>query len=239
MSVRDFTVEVIRHPVATAAVLPSSRRLARAMVNPLPFRGARVVVEFGPGTGVMTEELLARLPGDAKLLAFESNPRFAARLRHRCADPRLIVVNSHAQRIGDLLSELRLDRIDGVVSTLGLSLMPPQARCEIFQGLLPFLSDDAVVTQVQYRHRRGVEPFLRRYFHCVTHETVWRNVPPAYSFICRGPDRSRAVSPHQPRKPGFLPLLTYLPAEPICTGCEQPLPGEWETGNVTGIEQWR
>jgi phospholipid N-methyltransferase len=51
------------------------------MVRPLPLKRARIVVEVGPGTGVMTRALLDVIPFEATLLAFEINPRFSRYLK--------------------------------------------------------------------------------------------------------------------------------------------------------------
>ena len=185
MSLTVFTREVFRDIRSTAAIVPSSRHLARGMVGPLPLERAQVVVEFGPGTGVMTQELLDRMPGEARLFAFEKNHRFAACLKRKILDPRLTVVVADAQQAGGHLQRLGYDRVDGVVSTLGLTLMPVAVQHRIYEAVLPLVGDGTVVTQVQYRNRNGVRAFLQGYFSSVTATTVWRNVPPAFVYTCR------------------------------------------------------
>src|SRR5712671_1826065 len=79
------------------AVAPSSRYLTRAMVDPLPLRHARVVVELGCGTGAVTRMLLNQMPSKSILLAFEINPRFSRYLRDQFQDPRLVLINASAE----------------------------------------------------------------------------------------------------------------------------------------------
>ena len=82
-----FLGEARRTFTTTGMVAPSSRYLARAMTHPvLPPPGrARRVLEVGPGTGVMTRELLAALgPGD-HLDVVEINPNFARAVRELVA----------------------------------------------------------------------------------------------------------------------------------------------------------
>ena len=64
MSLLKFTQQALSDFQKTAAVAPSSRYLVQAMVEPLPLANAKVVVEFGPGTGAMTRELLRRMPSE-------------------------------------------------------------------------------------------------------------------------------------------------------------------------------
>jgi len=71
MSLTTFAEQALADIHSTAAIAPSSRFLARAMVEPLAI-DCRRVVEFGPGTGAMTRALLDRLPADAEVLAVAS-----------------------------------------------------------------------------------------------------------------------------------------------------------------------
>ncbi len=199
MSLKTFASEALSNLNTTAAIVPSSRFLARAMLRPLRLRQAKVVVEFGPGTGVMTEALLQKMAPDARLLAFEINPRFSNYLQEQISDPRFLLVNDCAETLGQTLREQGLDRVDAVVSSLGLTIMPENVRTDIFDTLMPFLSDDAALTQFQYLHgfvlnsqvdieklrRYSTDRFLQRYFGSVTQQVVWPNIPPAVVFTCR------------------------------------------------------
>src|SRR5688572_24736096 len=51
----NFIREYLRHPLRTAAILPSSSSVAREMAA-VPAHGDPVVVELGPGTGAFTGE---------------------------------------------------------------------------------------------------------------------------------------------------------------------------------------
>ena len=119
MSIRMFAVEALSHLPTTAAIVPSSRFLTRAMLRPLRLEQARTVVEFGPGTGPMTRDLLAAMPRDSRLFAFEISPRFAEYLRESIDDPRLILVEDSAENLGHHLRNHGADKVDAVVSSLG------------------------------------------------------------------------------------------------------------------------
>ncbi len=197
MSLSVFASQALADFQATAAIAPSSKFLAEAMVEPLPLANARVVVEFGPGTGVMTRELLDALPRSAKLLAFEVNPRFVTYLRNRVHDPRLEVVACGAEEAGDELRRRGLDRIDAVLSSLGLTIMDQTTVSRIFRELRPMLHDASVFTQFQYVHRMRIEDgrpiyfdvrhILRRHFQSVNRRMIIRNLPPAFVYECNLP----------------------------------------------------
>jgi phospholipid N-methyltransferase len=81
-----FVAEAIADFGTVGAIAPSSRYLTQAMLRPLPLGNAQVVVELGPGTGVMTRAMLDVMPSNATLLTFEINPRFARHLRSTIKD---------------------------------------------------------------------------------------------------------------------------------------------------------
>ena len=195
VSLLTFSRQAFSDFEKTAAIVPSSRHLARAMIAPLPLANAKVVVEFGPGTGVMTRELLRLAPADAAVLAFEINSRFAAWLREEFPDKRLDVIECGAEYAAHELRRLGIDCVDAALSSLGFSLMQDEQVHETLRGLLPFLTPQSVFTQFQYlsqmRFQRGgigryrVSRLLADYFTTVHRTVVWRNVPPAFAFACR------------------------------------------------------
>ena len=52
----------LQHPTQVGALCPSSCALCRAMASEIGVENAGLVVELGPGTGVITRELVRRLP---------------------------------------------------------------------------------------------------------------------------------------------------------------------------------
>ncbi|MGH9788241.1 MAG: class I SAM-dependent methyltransferase [Candidatus Acidiferrales bacterium] len=199
MSLKEFTLGVLDNYVTTAAVAPSSRYLAQAMVAPLPLARTRVAVELGAGTGVMTHELLARLPQDATLFAFEVQPRFQQFLRRRFTDRRLALIDASAVTVGEELRRRGIAQVDAAVSSLGITYMSFKKRHAILDGLVQFFTGDSVFTQYHYVHgllpwyqiedgrlqRFDAVDLLKQYFRTLERKFVWRNVPPAFVFACR------------------------------------------------------
>src|SRR5437879_1544489 len=69
MFVRTF----LRSPKMIGSAVPSSRFLISKLFRHFEWKKAAVVVEFGPGVGNITRQMLQQLPSDAKLLAMETN----------------------------------------------------------------------------------------------------------------------------------------------------------------------
>jgi len=194
MSLRMFVGEALANFPMVGAISPSSRYLANAMLEPLPFERTHVAVELGAGTGAITNALLDRLPPSATLLVFEINRRFFDCLRRSISDPRMILINSSVEYLDSELHRRGIQQVDAVVSSLGLAFMPDGQRHALIERLLPFLQPRSVFTQYQYIHglqfregrlrRFNLRPLLSRYFVSVQSRIEWRNLPPAFVFTC-------------------------------------------------------
>src|SRR5437588_9537868 len=83
----DDEVRFIRswfeRPLSTGAVTPSGRVLARTMARYVDPTIVGPVVELGPGTGPVTEALIAEGIESERLVLLEFNPTFCQLLRAR------------------------------------------------------------------------------------------------------------------------------------------------------------
>ncbi|MGH8513616.1 MAG: class I SAM-dependent methyltransferase, partial [Gammaproteobacteria bacterium] len=71
------------NPAVAGAVSPSGRSLARMMARYVDPHKGGPVVELGPGTGAITEALLARGIAPGRLFLVEFDPGFCKLLRRR------------------------------------------------------------------------------------------------------------------------------------------------------------
>src|SRR3546814_9149346 len=72
MFVRGF----IKHPVMVGSIVPSSPTLIRHMLRPVDWKTTKLFVEYGPGVGTFCRPILEHLPGDATLIAIDTNEDF-------------------------------------------------------------------------------------------------------------------------------------------------------------------
>ena len=189
MSTATFVRDVVKRPLEMGAILPSSRHLARAMVDAAGVREGDCVLELGAGSGSFTEELTRRHPR-APLILVEPGEDLARGLSVRF--PRARVLALRAQELGRI--DLPRGSVHRVVSGLPWALWPTDVQREILGVLAPLLSRDARLVTFHYVHSRAlgrVAPFrelLRRRFTRVEHGApVWANVPPAYVHLAEGP----------------------------------------------------
>lgn len=174
-----FFRSFLANPRAVGAILPTSRRTVRDMLDMADFERARTVVELGAGTGVYTGEVIARLRPDARFLAFEVDPDLVATLSGRIEDPRLQVINDSAENVGDYLDGAK---VDVVVSGLPFTSLPPPVKRNVFGAMRSVLAPDGVMVAIQYSTMAQRD--LESHFASVRRRVSPVNVPPAFLFRC-------------------------------------------------------
>ncbi|SCK54847.1 Phospholipid N-methyltransferase [Streptomyces sp. WMMB 322] len=184
--------EFLRSPADIGAVAPSSPRLAAAVTAPIPELGEPVVVELGPGTGVVTSIIQEQLGGRGRQLAVEANPRLADQLRWRCRG--VEVLHADASALPQLLAERGLAKADVVVSGLPWASFSDEVQREILAGVSHVLASDGAFTTFGYVHALRLASALRfrellhtTFEEVVPGRTVWRNLPPALVYHARRP----------------------------------------------------
>ncbi len=186
---------------STGAVLPSGRRLSRALASRVGTAAApQRILEVGPGTGAVTAEVIARLGPADQLDLVELNPRFAASLRRRLATdaaweavaPRVRVLEMPVE---ELATDVAYDRI---VSGLPLNnfscefvacifeqfhrLAAPEAELSFFE-YVAVRPAKALCSQADERRRLvGIQRLLQHQFAAwqVARQCILANVPPAW-----------------------------------------------------------
>ncbi|MEU5846740.1 class I SAM-dependent methyltransferase [Saccharopolyspora shandongensis] len=191
---RTFIERAVRKPNLVGAVAPSSPNLAREMAAVVPTSGNPVVVELGPGTGALSGAIAKRLPAGGRQVAIELDAGMVEYLGSEL--PWLEVIQGDAARLGDLLADAGIDKVDAVVSGLPWSIFPAKLQHDILGQVGAVLAPGGAFTTFAYVHALGMagaQQFRRRldlsFDEVLTSRTVWRNVPPARIYVCRRPRR--------------------------------------------------
>jgi phospholipid N-methyltransferase len=179
-----FLKGFLRAPRTVGSIAPSSRWLVRAMLDAARVEDADVIVEFGPGTGVFTEQITRRMRPEARLLVFEVNEQFVAELRTRISDPRVTVIADSAAEVGAYLQRMGLQHADCIISGLPFTSLPRPVTHAILQATQAALGTGGVF--VTYQYTPVLRTLLRSYFPATQiARFVLRNIPPALVFVCR------------------------------------------------------
>lgn len=204
---------------STGAVLPSGRQLCRALArHTAAEEKPRRLLEVGPGTGVVTDHIIAGMGPDDSLDLVELNDRFVAELQRRLesepawrnASPRVRVLHAPIQEVD------ADQRYDAVVSGLPLNNFPSELVARILGRLRELAAHGATLSFFEYigvrkakslaskreeRLRlagveRAIDGALREYE--FDRQCILANVPPAWVHHLRFADRSEALATSSP-----------------------------------------
>ena len=183
-----FGRNFIKHPRMLGSLIPSSRFLVNRLLEQVDWSRARTIVEYGPGVGTFTGEILRRLRPEGSLVAIDTNRDFARYLARTMRDDRLHVIEGSAADAEENLRERGLGRADYVISGIPYSTMDPELRERILRTTHELLQPDGAF--LVYQFTRAVLPYLRQVFPHVHQEFEPRNIMPARLFYCqRSADR--------------------------------------------------
>jgi phospholipid N-methyltransferase len=177
-----FAKNFLQHPLMLGSFIPSSRFLIRTLLEELDFGRARVIVEYGPGVGTFTREILARMRPDAILIALETNREFVNFLRQSTTDPRLHVVHGSAADVQSALAAHSVRKADFVISGIPFSTLPAGVREAVLQATRAVLQQHGAF--LVYQFSPMVLASLRRVFSQVRRGFQPLNMPPAQLFYC-------------------------------------------------------
>jgi len=179
-----------RHPRSVGAILPSSPELAANIIAPVDFSKTSVVVELGPGTGPITEEIAVKLSGKTKYVGIERNKDFCTLLKARF--PHLTFVHDCAENIPPILTAAGITGgADAVISGLPWLLIPSVQWDAILKSIKQSMRPGAVfiaytylsgmLLPVGWKFRRRLQAEFQT---VTTTPVVWRNLPPAFAYVC-------------------------------------------------------
>ncbi len=178
-----FARNFLRHPRMLGSIVPSSRFLIRQLLEPVNWGRARVIVEYGPGTGGITREVLRHMRADATLVAIEMNPAFVRHLKGTISDPRLHVVAGSAVDVDLILRRMALTRADYIISGIPFSTITPAEREQILRKTVTVLEPGGAFLLYQFSKRMMAD--LKRVFGYVGRQFQPLNLLPAHLFICQ------------------------------------------------------
>lgn len=184
-----FLKAFFRNSGGIGAIAPSSPELAALMTDWLDWDSLGCVVEYGPGTGVFTEAIAARLRPGCRFFAVERDPALAEIAQRRC--PEVEIRNTCASEVPKICHELGIERVDAVVCGLPWAAFPPALQDQLLGAMFEVLPPGGKFATFAYwqglllpagqRFRR----YLKTNFTKVEHSpTSWKNLPPAFVYRC-------------------------------------------------------
>lgn len=212
--------QFLRHPFMTGAIAPSSGRLAQAMTADIGIEDASLIIEAGPGTGAITEAILARMAPGAQLVLVELNGGLAASLAERYRGRPVHVVHGSAADLPELVP----GRADALVSGLPWTVMADALQRQILDAMCEVLAPGGRLTTFGYLHvartagARKLQGHLAERFRATERSApVWANIPPAFVH--------RAADPYQRPRAGMAPRKAVRDASELAGLLRKMSPG--------------
>ncbi len=171
-------------PLVTGAIAPSGPALAARMASFIDPALPGLVIELGPGTGVVTKALIERGMAPERIVAIEYSADFCTLLHTRF--PGVNVVHGDAYDLATVVDQLHAGPLVGVVSSLPLFTKPLPMRHRLLEASLTRLHPGAPFIQFSYALVPPVPPMEGRW---AIDKTNWvvMNLPPARVWTYRRP----------------------------------------------------
>lgn len=187
-----FFSQYLKHLRSVGSVTPSSRWLARKMTADVDLAHTKVIVEYGPGTGALTTEIIKQKPESAKLLLIEANEAFYRHLRKLyAAHPSVKVIHASAESIEEILQKYKLPAPDCIFSGLPFAALPNEVSRAILETTVKVLGSQGIFVTFQYTLVK--KKFFAEFFRSITITHEPRNIPPAFVLRC---DNGEPVQAH-------------------------------------------
>lgn len=174
-----FLRGLAQRPRSVGAIAPSSPALAHALAAQIP-ASIGPVLELGPGTGVVTEAILAQGIRPDRLTAVEYDEDFARHLTQRF--PGVRIVRGDAFDLGVTLGPVD-ERYAAVVSGLPLLNHPAERRERLIADIFERLAPGAPFIQFSYGMQPPVPPTRSVEVHRAAF--ILFNLPPARVWVYR------------------------------------------------------
>ena len=184
----QFLKEFVSKPQEIGAIVPSSPALAREIVRGIDWDRVRVAVEYGPGLGAITREILTRTDG-RDFFAIELNEAYADRFRRSFRQVPLY--RDSVANVASIAAAHGVDAIDCVISGLPWAIFSDAVQDELLDAMFQVLREGGQFVTFAYMHglalprgRRFRDKLTRRFRTLEQSPVVWRNTPPAVVYHC-------------------------------------------------------
>lgn len=180
-------LQFIKHLKKTGAVAPSSRFLAKDLVHQLrhdlsagnaPPKPVRIL-EIGPGTGVLTKQIIRYLRPEDHFDVVEIHEHF-----YRMIERKFASENVHVHH-NDFLKFITPCKYDYIFSSLPYESLPTQISRQIWEKKLDCCNQNAYISYYKYLNfksfRCTFEEQVVKKYQC-DHKLVFLNLPPAQLF---------------------------------------------------------
>jgi phosphatidylethanolamine/phosphatidyl-N-methylethanolamine N-methyltransferase len=179
---KAFIKEFWKDKKMIGSIIPSSKFLAAKMLNHIPFKNTKLIIELGPGTGIFTEKIIEKIDPSTHLIILELNPELCKDLKAKINLPNVHIKEASADKIREIIKEFGFEKADIIISSLPLANFSVELRNSILEIVHKSLNEKGNFIQFQY----SLNAFknLKKLFPVVKLNFTALNFPPAFVYTC-------------------------------------------------------
>ncbi len=184
-----FIKQFFSHPMTVSSVVPSSKSLSLAMVCKANIKNAKVVLEFGCGSGAITESIVPNLSHESIFIAFDINKTFVEIVKQKY--PNIIVINDSVENVESYMKQYSIDKADVIISSLPWSAFDRKLQIKLLRTIQRILKTGGDFLTYTYLHsfvmpsQNRFKKILNGKFRKVdVSSIVLANLPPAAVIKC-------------------------------------------------------
>lgn len=174
-----FIKNFIKNPRQIGSIIPSSRRLAKKMIEQVNFEKARNIIELGPGVGCFTQHILEKKDRQTKFIIFEKNKDMRNILNTKFKN---LDIYEKAEELTKILKHKKIDSIDYIISGLPFTVLEKDISMSILEQVYDNLNKDGKFITFQYS--LDLLKYLKKKYEKVEVKLVPLNIPMAYVYVC-------------------------------------------------------
>ena len=177
--------QFLGEPKTIGSIFPSSKFLADKILSYIDFSEEElVIIEYGPGTGPFTREIVKQLKPTDRLIVIEINNKFAKNLQEKYKDYKNIsIYEDSVANTSIILEKEKLKKVDYIISGIPFSSIPKEITDDILKCAQNVMQENTLFLTFQYSKLK-TETF-KKYFTILSTKFVMRNIPSAFVFCMK------------------------------------------------------
>lgn len=174
-----FLQGFLRNPKRVGSVLPSSKYLAKKIVQSVRWDEVRTIAELGPGTGAITRLIRSQLPKSATVFLFERDTKMRSNLKKTYPE---FMFHSNASYLLKRIKQEHVHQLDSIVCGLPFFNFSREMRQNILSQIHTALRPGG--TLVLYQYSLHMKKQLAELFEMEKIQFVPFNFPPVFVYVC-------------------------------------------------------
>lgn len=175
-----FLQGFLRNPKRVGSLLPSSKSLAKKIVQSVRWDEVRTIAELGPGTGAITRLIRSQLPKSATVFLFERDPKMRSNLKKTYPE---FMFHSNASYLLKRINQENVHQLDSIICGLPFFNFSREMRQNILSQIHTALRPGG--TLVLYQYSLHMSKHLAELFEMEKTQFVPFSFPPVFVYVCR------------------------------------------------------